>query len=73
MIIVCPCSTSPRKVPASSLLRRGSTVLLATHDRELIRASGRRCITLEQGRLGDERPRVLERPHVREGLFGLGG
>jgi cell division transport system ATP-binding protein len=52
---------------------RGSTVLLATHDRDLIRASGRRCITLEQGRIGDERPRVLERPHVREGLFGLGG
>ena len=52
---------------------RGSTVVLATHDRELIRMSGRRCITLEQGRIGDERPRVLERPHVREGLFGLGG
>jgi cell division transport system ATP-binding protein len=52
---------------------RGSTVLLATHDRELIRSSGRRCITIEAGRVGDERPRVLERPHVREGLFGLGG
>ncbi|HYK00785.1 MAG TPA: cell division ATP-binding protein FtsE [Thermoanaerobaculia bacterium] len=52
---------------------RGSTVLLATHDRELIRASGRRCITLEQGRIGDERARIIERPHVREGLFGLGG
>jgi len=52
---------------------RGSTVLLATHDRDLIRSSGRRCITIEAGRVGDERPRVLERPHVREGLFGLGG
>ncbi|HEY0156805.1 MAG TPA: cell division ATP-binding protein FtsE [Thermoanaerobaculia bacterium] len=52
---------------------RGSTVLLATHDRDLIRSSGRRCITLEQGRIGDERARVIERPHVREGLFGLGG
>jgi cell division transport system ATP-binding protein len=30
---------------------RGSTVLLATHDRELIRSSGRRVITLEKGRI----------------------
>ena len=52
---------------------RGSTVLLATHDRDLIRSSGRRCITIDGGRIGDERPRVIERPHVREGLFGLGG
>src|SRR5215212_6043007 len=47
---------------------RGSTVLLATHDRDLIRSSGRRCITLEHGRLGDERARIIERPHVRESL-----
>jgi cell division transport system ATP-binding protein len=52
---------------------RGSTVLLATHDRDLIRSSGRRCITLEHGRISDERARVLERPTVREGLFGVGG
>ena len=51
---------------------RGSTVLLATHDRELIRSSGRRCITLEHGRIADEKARTIERPHVREGLFGLG-
>ena len=51
---------------------RGSTVLLATHDRELIRSSGRRCITLEQGRITDERARVPERHTVREGIFGLG-
>jgi cell division transport system ATP-binding protein len=51
---------------------RGSTVLLATHDRDLIRTSGRRCITLEQGRIGDEKARVLEAPAVREGLFGIG-
>ena len=51
---------------------RGSTVLVATHDRDLIRRSGRRTITLEQGRIGDEKARVLEAPAVREGLFGIG-
>jgi cell division transport system ATP-binding protein len=30
---------------------RGTTVIVATHDRELIRRVGRRAITLEQGRL----------------------
>ena len=30
---------------------RGTTVIVATHDRELIRRVGRRSITLEQGRL----------------------
>jgi len=34
---------------------RGSTILLATHDRELIRASGKRVITLDKGRVSDER------------------
>ncbi|HVG25222.1 MAG TPA: cell division ATP-binding protein FtsE [Thermoanaerobaculia bacterium] len=52
---------------------RGSTVLLATHDRELIRTSGRRVITLEHGRIGDERARVVEHRERREGLFGIGG
>jgi cell division transport system ATP-binding protein len=52
---------------------RGSTVLVATHDRDLIRASGRRTITLEHGRIGDEKARVHEVPAVREGLFGIGG
>ena len=52
---------------------RGSTVLLATHDRELIRASGRRVITLEHGRVADEKARVVEHRERREGLFGLGG
>ena len=51
---------------------RGSTVLLATHDRELIRTSGRRCITLEHGRVADEKARVVEHRERREGLFGLG-
>jgi cell division transport system ATP-binding protein len=52
---------------------RGSTVLLATHDRELIRSSGRRCITLEHGRIADEKARVIEPRITREGLFGIGG
>jgi cell division transport system ATP-binding protein len=52
---------------------RGSTVLLATHDRELIRRSGRRVITLEHGRIADEKARVVEHRERREGLFGIGG
>lgn len=39
----------------SSANLRGSTVLLATHDRELIRRSGRRVITLDHGRLAEEK------------------
>jgi cell division transport system ATP-binding protein len=52
---------------------RGSTVLLATHDRDLIRSSGRRVITLEHGRIADEKARVHEPRVAREGLFGIGG
>ena len=33
---------------------RGTTVVVATHDRELIRRVGRRAITLEQGHVGEE-------------------
>ena len=51
---------------------RGSTVLLATHDRELIRTSGRRTIMLEHGRIAEEKARVVERPVAREGVFGIG-
>jgi cell division transport system ATP-binding protein len=51
---------------------RGSTVLIATHDRDLIRSSGRRSISLEHGRMVDEKARVLEPRPPREGLFGLG-
>jgi cell division transport system ATP-binding protein len=43
---------------------RGSTVLVATHDRELIRRSGRRVLTLEKGRLIDE-PRAADREAER--------
>ena len=52
---------------------RGSTVLLATHDRELIKSSGRRVIMLEHGRVVEEKPRVVEARVAREGLFGIGG
>jgi cell division transport system ATP-binding protein len=34
---------------------RGSTVLMATHDRDLIRRYPRRIVTLENGRLTDDR------------------
>ncbi|HKO56238.1 MAG TPA: cell division ATP-binding protein FtsE [Thermoanaerobaculia bacterium] len=50
---------------------RGSTILLATHDRDLIQSSGRRVITLEHGRITEEKapqPEKLPRP---DALFGL--
>ena len=50
---------------------RGSTVFLATHDRDLIKASGRRTIVLDQGRIADERPPATERRVERETVFGL--
>ena len=51
---------------------RGSTVLLATHDRDLIRTSGRRVITLEKGRMVEEKMPTLERTARGETLFGIG-
>ena len=30
---------------------RGTTVLVATHDQELVKAAGRRCLTLDRGRV----------------------
>jgi len=50
---------------------RGSTVLLATHDRDLIKNSGRRVITLDHGRLTDEKIATPERPSRSEPLFGI--
>ena len=51
---------------------RGSTVLLATHDRDLIRDSGRRVITLEHGRISDEKISVAERAAPRgDNVFGM--
>jgi cell division transport system ATP-binding protein len=49
---------------------RGSTILLATHDRELIRRSDRRVITLDHGRIADEKVAAPEKPAARgESLF----
>lgn len=49
---------------------RGSTVLLATHDRDLVRSSGRRVITLDHGRISDEKAAATEKPAARgESLF----
>jgi cell division transport system ATP-binding protein len=52
---------------------RGSTVLIATHDRELIERSGRRVITLDHGRITDEKAPVPQRAPRAETLFGIGG
>jgi cell division transport system ATP-binding protein len=45
---------------------RGSTLLLATHDRELIRRSGRRVLTLDRGSIIDEKIATPERPPAQE-------
>jgi cell division transport system ATP-binding protein len=50
----------------------GSTVLLATHDRDLIRDSGRRTISLEAGRIAEEKIPTVERSARGEALFGIG-
>jgi cell division transport system ATP-binding protein len=52
---------------------RGSTVLIATHDRELIERSGRRVITLDHGRITDEKAATQQRAPRTEPLFGIGG
>ena len=52
---------------------RGSTVLIATHDRELIEQSGRRVITLDHGRITDEKVAVPQRAPRAESIFGIGG
>jgi cell division transport system ATP-binding protein len=49
---------------------RGSTVLLATHDRELIQHSNRRVIALDHGRVVEEKLAVPEKPAARsDSLF----
>jgi cell division transport system ATP-binding protein len=49
---------------------RGSTVLLATHDRELIQRNNRRVIALDHGRLVEEKPATPEKPAPRgESMF----
>jgi cell division transport system ATP-binding protein len=49
---------------------RGSTVLLATHDRDLIRNAGRRSLTLDHGRFTEEKLPVADRP-ARDSVFGI--
>ena len=41
---------------------RGSTVLLATHDRDLIQRSNRRVIALDHGQIVDEKPATAQKP-----------
>ncbi len=49
---------------------RGTTVLVATHDFELIRRMGKRVLTLDRGRLREnESPREQAPPLVREAPF----
>jgi cell division transport system ATP-binding protein len=49
---------------------RGTTVLVATHDLELIRRMGKRTLMLERGRLHDpDRSRPESAPIVREAPF----
>src|SRR5712692_9432055 len=49
---------------------RGSTVLVATHDRELIQRSNRRVIALDHGRIVDEKPATAEKTAARsESMF----
>jgi cell division transport system ATP-binding protein len=45
---------------------RGSTVLLATHDRDLIQRSNRRVVALDHGRIVDEKPATAEKPAARD-------
>ena len=46
-------------------------MLLATHDRELIRNSGRRVIALDHGRVTEEKIATPERAARAESLFGI--
>ncbi len=46
---------------------RGSTVLLATHDRDLIQRSNRRVVALDHGRIVEEKPAAAEKPAARSG------
>ena len=45
---------------------RGSTVLVATHDRDLIERSNRRVVALDHGRIGEEKIAAAEEQVVRK-------
>jgi len=51
---------------------RGTTVILATHDRETIQRIGRRVLTLEQGRLAADQELVGTDPPVLDALAAAG-
>ncbi len=54
--------------------RRGTTLLIATHDRELIQRTGRRVLTLDRGRLvGDENLEVPATVPIERELDDVGG
>ena len=48
---------------------RGTTVVVATHDLEMIRRMGKRVLTLERGRLHDPDRSRESAPIVREAPF----
>ena len=49
---------------------RGSTVLVATHDRDLIERTNRRVVALDHGRIGEEKIAAAEKPASRsESVF----
>ncbi len=52
---------------------RGTTVVVATHDLELIRRMGKRVLTLERGRLRDPRPRPRGRADRPRGAVPAAG
>ncbi len=52
---------------------RGSTILIATHDRGLIERSGRRVITLDHGSISEEKAAAPEITPRDQGIFGIGG
>ena len=52
---------------------RGSTILIATHDRGLIERSGRRVITLDHGSISDEKAAAPAAAPRDQGIFGIGG
>jgi cell division transport system ATP-binding protein len=54
---------------------RGTTILLATHDQDLIRGSGRRCLTLDRGRIleGFVEPSIPPQALHRDPGSPLGG
>ena len=53
---------------SSSISRRGTTVILATHDRDTIQRVGRRVLTLDRGRLAADQELAGTDPPVLDPL-----